>query len=835
MFKDNQDVFQILSEAISEGILIVDEQQNIVALNSAIETMFGYTKNELIKKPLNTLIPKDYHKGHHNHFKTFLKASEKRSMGAGKKLFGSKKDCSTFPVEVGLNPFSVDNETYVMALIIDTSEREAIEVNLMMKSKALQSASNGIIITDALKKDHPIIYLNAAFKKLTGYSEEEILHKNCRFLQADDRDQDSIKLLQHAVKNGESCQTEIRNYKKDGTLFWNELNITPVKNSNNVVTHFIGIQNDITERKMAEEKQSHLASIFDESLNEIYVFDATTLKFINANYGAQKNSGYTIEELKNMTPIDLKPIYSHNQFEKSIEVLRSKKNVEKIEFETLHERKDGTTYPVDVHLQLSSLGGKPVFVAIVLDITERKKQESFKKEQNEILELIAQDHPLLDILNKIIALIEGQSNDIFVSILALEENLGVLNTLAAPNLPKAFNKRIDGIKIGANIGSCGTAAFLKKEIIVTDIANDPLWKDYKNIASNHNLNACWSTPIFSSNNIVLGTFAIYSNNAHAFNSLNKDVINASNKLVSIAIEKHKTDESLKKANAQLKVYTEDLQELVEEQTKELKKSILQLKIANINLENEVDKRKKAEKKTLLALEKEKELNELKTKFLSLVSHEFKTPLSGILTSSMLVGKYKLGEEQHKRDKHLDIITNKVYYLNNILNDFLSIEKLETGNVNYNFKDFKLSKVVNEVIYSANMLLKDGQNIIYPKNIDEIVLTQDEKIIELTLSNVLHNAIKYSPEHTIITIDINQNETITTFKISDNGIGIPEKDQKNIFNRYFRAENVLNTEGTGIGLNIVKSHLENLDGTIEFTSEENKGSIFTITIPNTPTP
>ena len=835
MFKNNQDVFQILSEAISEGFIIVNEDQNIIALNSAIEKMFDYSKGELTNKPLNSLIPITYHKNHTSHFKTFIKASAKRSMGIGKTLLGAKKDGSTFPVEVGLNPFKVDDKTYIMALIVDITKRESVEENLMIKSKALQSASNGIIITDALKKDNPIIYLNAAFKKLTGYSEEEILHKNCRFLQADDRDQDSIKQLQHAFKNGESCQTEIRNYKKDGTLFWNELNITPVKNSNNIVTHFIGIQNDITERKMAEEKQNHLATIFDESLNEIYVFDAKSLKFINANYGAQKNSGYTIEELKEMTPIDIKPIYCHNQFEKSIEMLLSKKNVEKIEFETLYERKNGTIYPVNIRLQLSSLGGKPVFVAMVLDITERKKQESFKNEQNEILELIVQNHPLNIILNKIIDNLEGQSNDIFVSILALDEDLDVLKTLSAKNLPKAFNKRIDDLKIGVNIGSYGTTAFLKKEIIVTDIKNDKLWKDYKNIALNYNLNACWSTPIFSSNKIILGTIIIFSKNVNSFESLNKQNINVSNKLASIAIEKHKTDEFLKKANAQLKVYTEDLQELVEEQTKELKKSILQLKIANINLENEVDKRKKAEKKTLLALEKEKELNELKTKFLSLVSHEFKTPLSGILTSSMLVSKYKLADEQHKRDKHLDIITNKVYYLNNILNDFLSIEKLETGNVKYNYKDFKLSKVVNEVIYTANMLLKDGQNIIYPKNIDEIILNQDEKIVELTLSNVLHNAIKYSPEHSIITIDINQDDTKTTFKISDNGIGIPKKDQKNIFNRYFRAENVLNSEGTGIGLNIVKSHLENLNGTIQFTSEENKGSVFTITIPNTPTP
>ncbi|MEZ4791925.1 MAG: ATP-binding protein [Gelidibacter sp.] len=274
-----------------------------------------------------------------------------------------------------------------------------------------------------------------------------------------------------------------------------------------------------------------------------------------------------------------------------------------------------------------------------------------------------------------------------------------------------------------------------------------------------------------------------------------------------------------------------LEKKVEERTKKLNRFVEELKAVNFELDNENKRRIKAEKETQIALKKEKELNELKTKFLSLVSHEFKTPLSGILTSTVLLGKYKLTEEQEKRDKHINTIANKVHYLNNILNDFLSVERLETGKTNYTFKTFKLSKVLNEVIYSANMLLKDGQKINYPEDIDDLSLLQDEKILELTLSNIVHNAIKYSPEHTSIDIKIKQDDQNTTFKIIDKGIGIPEAEQKNIFNRYFRAENVLNIQGTGIGLNIVKSHLENLGGSIGFSSQEHKGSIFTITLPN----
>ena len=277
-----------------------------------------------------------------------------------------------------------------------------------------------------------------------------------------------------------------------------------------------------------------------------------------------------------------------------------------------------------------------------------------------------------------------------------------------------------------------------------------------------------------------------------------------------------------------------LESEVEERTKELNQALEELKSLNIELDGENKKRIEAEENSKKALKKERELNELKTKFLSLVSHEFKTPLSGILISAILLGKYKLAEQQEQREKHIKTITEKVHYLSNILNDFLSVEKLETGSIRYNPTIFKLSKILNEVVYSANMLLKDGQRINYPEDIDDFSLHQDEKIIELALSNIVRNAVKFSGENTIIDISITQNNGATIFKVKDNGIGIPEKNQKNIFKRYFRAENALLIQGTGIGLNIVKNHIENLGGTISFMSKENSETIFTFTIPNTAT-
>ncbi|AUC80259.1 PAS domain-containing sensor histidine kinase [Nonlabens sp. MB-3u-79] len=285
-----------------------------------------------------------------------------------------------------------------------------------------------------------------------------------------------------------------------------------------------------------------------------------------------------------------------------------------------------------------------------------------------------------------------------------------------------------------------------------------------------------------------------------------------------------TDITVRKENErQIADLNDHLEEKIEERTDSLNKAVEQLK-------KEVSLRIHAENNTKEALQKEKELNELKTKFLSLVSHEFKTPISGILTSATLIGKYTTEEQQEKREKHLNTIKSKVKYLNTIIDDFLSLERLDTGKAIYKTTSFPLSKVLNEVVYDANMHLKEGQNIQYPKNAEDIIIAFDEKILELSLSNLIHNAIKYSGEGSLVIIEVNELPEHLEIKIKDQGIGIPQQEQHSIFDRYFRAENVLLTPGTGIGLNIVQNHLRNLDATISFISSAGKGSTFRILIP-----
>lgn len=273
-----------------------------------------------------------------------------------------------------------------------------------------------------------------------------------------------------------------------------------------------------------------------------------------------------------------------------------------------------------------------------------------------------------------------------------------------------------------------------------------------------------------------------------------------------------------------------LEEKVKDHTAELEKVVKQLRQTNQNLEVEIKKKIVAKQEARKALIAERELGQLKTKFLSLASHEFRTPLSGILTSATLINKYIPKENINVR-KHLRVIKTMVNQLTSILDDFLSLDRIESGQVHYKFSKFGLNKLMEKIIKETSSLLKNGQFINYipckicPK------LYQDKRIIHIILSNIIFNAIKYSPEESAIDIAVDPGEMLT-ITVKDCGIGIPIKEQKNIFSRFYRASNASHIQGTGIGLNIVKANIEGIGGSITFKSKENEGSTFIVKLPKT---
>jgi PAS domain S-box-containing protein len=285
-------------------------------------------------------------------------------------------------------------------------------------------------------------------------------------------------------------------------------------------------------------------------------------------------------------------------------------------------------------------------------------------------------------------------------------------------------------------------------------------------------------------------------------------------------------------NAQMKLLklAEELESKVVERTKELSDALLELNHTNDGLHLEMDQKQKVEEQIRRMLAKEKELNELKSRFVSMASHEFRTPLAGILTSVSLIGKYSQVEEEPKRQRHILNIKKSVKTLTTILNDFLSIDKLDQGMVSSKSSHFDFNSLIQETIDELRETTMLRHQISVDLGIEEISVFQDREMIHHVVVNLISNALKYSPEGSTITIRTSAAESTVTLEVQDQGMGIPLEDQPYLFGQFFRAQNVTNLQGTGLGLNIVKRYLDLMDGSIGFVSVENIGTTFTVVLP-----
>lgn len=822
ILKANKAKIRALLEAIPDMMFIQDYNGKYLDFYAPLKQKLITPPEDIIgKNMIDILPPKTY--------KKIKKAQEKTI--ANKKMqlieYKIKTKDKTDHYEARIVPL---NNHSILSIVRNISAAKAQEASIKIRNNALASAYNGIIISDAQQPNTPIIYCNAAFEKITGFKKEEVYGKNCNFLQSDDRNQNEIDIMKNAISKGESCKVVLRNYKKDGTLFWNEVAITPLRNKKNELTHFIGVQNDVS---------------------------------------------------------------------------------------------------------------------------ARIKDEQLKNQIRKILELITQDKALKTIGNAIVKTIETHIVNGIATIQLLDKETKRLHKLSAPNLPKEVNQFIEGITIGLNVGSCGTAAFLKKEVIVDDIENNRLWKEFNAVTLKNGLKSCWSFPIMSSRNQVLGTFAIYTCNKRKPLDTEKEIILDMIYLISVAIEKHQNTNALKVSKKQLELYAQKLEEKVQERTKEVMETVQKLVQTNLLLEdqilitqeaetialeskalttavaknfpkgfivvmdkdlklvlaegeaieqlglkpiifegmtiddvsiftekrkanikeyisktlsgnhlsfeieynnrfysvntaplfddnnqitnalmvyNDISEQKEIEFSIQNALKKEQELNQLKSRFVSLASHEFRTPLSAILTSSILIGKQNEPGKEGKREKYVAQIDKNVKHLVTILNDFLSLSKLEEGKiraVNERFDIVHFSKnLVNEIKDS----LKNAQQISFNTTVENLFVNLDAKLLRHAINNLLSNASKYSAENTTIDFKITQNKHKVLIQIKDYGMGIPQEEKEQLFNRFFRANNAINIEGTGLGLNIAKHYTELMGGTIGFVSKLNVGTTFWVELP-----
>lgn len=718
----------------------------------------------------------------------------------------------------------------VLGVARDISRTKNTQQILDLRNRALEAAGNGILISDARLPDMPIIYCNEAFSSITGYSREEVLGKNCRFLQGIDTEREKVRHIREALQTGVPSRQVLRNYRKDGSLFYNELTITPIKDPEGTVTHFIGVQNDVSALVFEGERKDHTRKI---------------LEAISEDRPLKKISGAIADFLGNLQPETGVLISIWHGDKESLESLASYRLPAEVEKKFKR-------------IPLKKQEGCPCIEAV--QTRETVVLEDLDKQAGAI--------PFTDALKA-----EGYRSYWSYPILSSERK--VLGTCAffGKNPGKPEKEKLQ---------------FLKDAIQLTGLAIERYQTRYRIEESNRKLEqyaknlekdvARRTREVESTVQKLLETNVSLQEQiqttreaeerATASQVLFRVIAKHFPKGVIMVFDKelkyeHLEGEELHRMGLKDWNFADrsvmDTPGLSPSKLMDLRSKINQtLDGQQLSFELQLDghtysvnttplpvgegmgwallvfsnvtEHKKAEEDLLRALRIEQELNDLKSRFISMASHEFRTPLSAIHSSAILIQKQNEPGKEEKRLRYLKQIQNNVRNLVVILDDFLSLSKLEEGRMDCQPETFDLLDLIRSVLEELESNLKVGQHFFEDFEITSMLVELDPKLMRHILVNLLSNAIKYSPEKSAIFIHIRADEDFLNIAVQDEGMGIPKEEHDQLFNRFFRAKNAVNIPGTGLGLHIVKHYTELMGGAIAFKSRLGEGSTFYLKLP-----
>src|SRR6266545_2851619 len=407
-------------------------------------------------------------------------------------------------------------------------------------AKYLFKLSRDVILS--LDRNGNILCINRRGAQLSGYSETELRGANIseRLLLPEDRA--AIDQILHDLVRGKTREYEVRWRTKDGAIVHFDGVSVPRLSENGEFLSTLCTLRDITERKSAEEKlrksEEKYRDLIEISPDAIYVVDANGVCILGNRAGADL-AGIPREELVG-TPVTETYLPEERQlFRERLEKLRTGGT---LRFERTFVRKNGEMVPVEVSVT-AIRGG--YFQAILRDISKRKQGEALLAGEKRLLEMVAKGDSLSSILDAICRLVEELCSGCLCSILLLDSSGKRLWHGAGPSIPKPYAQAIDGFVIGPNVGSCGSAAYRAEQVIVSDIATDPRWTSFREEALTNSLRACWSTPILSLENRVLGTFAMYYREPRSPAPRHQEVIEQITHLASIAIQRKRAEEALR--------------------------------------------------------------------------------------------------------------------------------------------------------------------------------------------------------------------------------------------------------------------------------------------------